>query len=226
LRAARNELARLAVAEERLRFARDLHDLLGHSLSLIALKSELAGQLATTAPERAAAEMRDVEGVARTALHEVREAVAGYRQPSLASELRDAREILTAADIACAYDGASVSVPAAVEAVLAWTVREGVTNVIRHSRARHCTIRVTNEDGHAGVEVIDDGAGAPAVSASAPSAGGSSGNGLAGLAERVAALDGRCEAGSRPEGGFRLSVVLPVGRTMGAVPSVQVGGFQ
>src|SRR5215208_2344756 len=101
LRTAREELARLAVAEERLSFARDLHDLLGHSLSLITLKSELAGRLLPTAPEKAATEVRDIEGVARRALREVREAVAGYRQPTLDRELEHAREILEAAGIAC-----------------------------------------------------------------------------------------------------------------------------
>ena len=104
LRAAREELARRAVAEERLRFARDLHDLLGHSLSLITLKSELAGRLLPAAPERAATEVREVEQVARRALREVREAVAGYRQPTLGEELIGARELLAAAGIACRID--------------------------------------------------------------------------------------------------------------------------
>lgn len=122
LRVARGELARLAVAEERLRFARDLHDLLGHSLSLIALKSELAGQLAGQAPDRAVAEMRDVESVARTALREVREAVAGYRQPTLASELAAAVEILAAAGISFSWEGDSGNLPPRIEAALAWPV--------------------------------------------------------------------------------------------------------
>ena len=97
LRAAREELARRAVAEERLRFARDLHDLLGHSLSLITLKNELAGKLLPAAPERAATEIKEAEQVARRALREVREAVAGYRQPTLGEELIGAREMLAAA---------------------------------------------------------------------------------------------------------------------------------
>src|SRR6185437_1812303 len=140
LRRARQELAQLAVTEERLRFARDLHDLLGHTLSLIALKSELAGRLVRLAPERAAVEIGDVEAAARQALYEVREAVAGYRQPTLAGELQAAHEMLDAAGIVLTLDAAPAPLPlrSTVEGMLAWTVREGVTNVIRHSRARHC----------------------------------------------------------------------------------------
>ncbi|MDQ2743770.1 MAG: sensor histidine kinase [Chloroflexota bacterium] len=201
LQHARAEIARLAVSEERLRFARDLHDLLGHSLSLIALKSELAARLATGSP-RAAAEMRDIEQAARAALQEVREAVAGYRQPTLASELQGAGEILTAAGIRFDYKGETVVLPAAQEAALSWVVREGVTNVIKHSKARHCTIRIRAEAGRIECEVIDDGPGP-----STPGAG----SGLPGLAERVEALGGQCEAG-RIQGGFRLAVSLPADR--------------
>jgi two-component system sensor histidine kinase DesK len=207
LRAAREEVARLAVAEERLRIARDLHDLLGHSLSLIALKSELAARLSLVAPERAAAEIEDVEGVARKALQEMREAVAAYRQPTLASELSGANELLSAAGIGYTYLGMEVSsirmLPAA-EAALAWAVREGVTNVIRHSRAQHCVIRLSREDNRVCLEVRDDGHGTGEMARR--------GNGLAGLKERVAALGGQCEAGHYYEenGGFRLAVTLPL----------------
>ncbi len=211
LRAAREENARLAVAEavaeERLRFARDLHDLLGHSLSLIVLKSELAGRLQRVDAERATGEIRDVEGVAREALREVREAVAGYRQPTLATELPGARIMLAAAGIACDVDDAAGDLPPAIDAILAWTVREGVTNVIRHSHARHCTIRVTCADDMASVAVADDGSG---VRTLIPDATGNSGSGLAGLAERAAAHGGGCEAATRAGGGFRLFVSLPV----------------
>ncbi len=211
LRAAREEIARLAVSEERLRFARDLHDLLGHSLSLIVLKSELAGRLAEAAPDRAVAEIRDVEGVARAALREVREAVAGYRQPSLADELGGAREMLGAAGIAYWVDAAPGGLPAAPEAVLAWAVREGVTNVIRHSRATQCVIRLTRDDEGAGVEVADDGQGAAADA--------SPGSGLRGLVERVAAQGGDFAAGPEPAGGYRLRVRLPLGLAKGGDPS-------
>ena len=192
LRAAREELARLAVAEERLRFARDLHDLLGHSLSLITLKSELAGRLAHRMRARAAARSRDVERVARRALREVREAVAGYRRPALGEELAGVRDMLTAAGIETRIDATAGPLPPAIDAVLAWTVREGATNVIRHSRARHCEIRVTREDGNVRAEVIDDGRGD-----GRPRRREAAGSGLSGLAERVAELDGADGRGSR-----------------------------
>jgi two-component system sensor histidine kinase DesK len=211
LQVAREEIARLAVEAERLRFARDLHDLLGHDLARIALQSEVAEALAPTAVDQAIAVMREVGSVARTALHEVRAAVAGYRQPTLASELRGAGELLAAAGIAYRCEDDRVPLPPAVEATLAWAVREGVTNVVKHSRARNCTIRVTNTGGFAGVEVIDDGHGA-SMDGSQPSPSVSGGSGLAGLAERAAALGGRCEAGPFPGGGFSLSVILPVSK--------------
>ena len=213
LREAQREIARLAVAEERLRFARDLHDLLGHSLSSIALKSELAGRLLPAAPERAAAEVRDVEGVARRALREVREAVAGYRRPTLDEELAGAREMLGAAGIVCRVERGAGDLPPATDAVLAWAVREGVTNVIRHSRAERCEIRVTQEDRTVRVEVRDDGRGRPPER---PENGAAPGSGLSGLAERVAAGGGDIEAGPLPGGGFRLSARLPVRGDEGA----------
>src|SRR5262249_47157448 len=205
-----------AVAEERLRIARDLHDLLGQNLSLIALKSELAGRLLATAPERAAAEIGDVERGARTALHEVREAVAGYRQPTLASELHSARDVLAAAGIAYHAEGNGAEVgmlPAPIDAAMAWTVREGITNVVRHSRTRQCEVRVTRVGGEARVEVTDDGPGLVAVASSQPPLVPTStgpGNGLRGLAERVSALGGRFEAGPLAGGGFRLAVAMPL----------------
>lgn len=209
LRVAREEMAAAAaVAEERLRIARDLHDLLGHSLTLIALKSELAGRLALQSPERAASEIRDIESAARTALAEVREAIADYRQSTLASELAGARELLAAAGIAYHYEGeesARLDLPAPVEAALAWTVREGVTNVIRHSHARHCVIRLTHDATEVAVEIEDDGVGAPTTDAD-----GTSGSGLRGLAQRVAAIGGRYKAGPRADGGFHLAVYAPI----------------
>ena len=136
LNEARAELADMAVAEERERFARDLHDLLGHSLSVIALKAELAGRLLADGPHDAANEVAEVEQVARTALREVREAVSGYHQPTLEGELAGARMALSAAGIEADVEEARVRLDPAVEAVLAWTVREGATNVIRHSGAQ------------------------------------------------------------------------------------------
>lgn len=205
LNQAREELARLAVTEERLRFARDLHDLLGHSLSVIALKSELAGRLIAVAPDRAADELRDVEAVARKALHEVREAVAGYRQPTLDEELRGGREILAATGISLRIERNRLELPAPVEATLAWLVREGVTNVIRHSRAQRCTVAINARDGGVAIKISDDGEGATRD--------GSGGSGLLGIAERISALGGRFDAGPCPTGGFQLAAWVPLVET-------------
>jgi two-component system, NarL family, sensor histidine kinase DesK len=206
LRAARKEIERLAVTAERLRIARDLHDLLGHNLSLIALKSELARRLVSVAPERAAIEIGDIEQVARTTLQEVREAVASYRQPALASELEAAQEILAAAGIIYKYQGREqmlTGIPPAAEAILSWAVREGVTNVIKHSRAQHCMIALTRDEHTIGIEIADDGRALSSVN-------GDAGNGLRGLAERTKSFDGRFEAASRTNGGFRLAITLPL----------------
>jgi len=197
---AREELARLAVSEERARFARDLHDLLGHSLSVIAVKAELAERLLARDPARAAEHVADVKTVAREALGEVRDAVSGYRRPTISSELEGARMALEAAGIEAQLEAEEVELPADVEAVLAWAVREGTTNIVRHSGARSCRIAV--RPGAAGVtaEVVDDGElGAPA----------GTGNGLAGLRERAAGVAGSVEAGPVPGGGFRLCVTVP-----------------
>lgn len=203
LRLAREEMARLAVAEERLRFARDLHDLLGHSLSVIVLKSELAGRLAATAPERAAREVRDIERVARDALHEVREAVSGYRQAGLAQELEGTRLALRAAGMSVRIQQAAGALPTPVDSVLAWTLREATTNVIRHSRARRVWIRLDEHEDRARLEVLDDGIGGQADG---------DGSGLRGLRERVLARDGTVEFGARGEGGFRVVVSVPLNR--------------
>jgi len=197
---AREQIARLAVGEERLRFARDLHDLLGHSLSVIALKSELAGRLINRSPELAAREVQDIEKVTRDALREVREAVSWYRQPTLAAELAGAREALTAAGIEFRSEQDDATLPPAIESVIAWAVREGVTNVMRHSQAKRCAIRIINRDGHATVDVVDDGRGG------LPDAG----SGLRGLEERVRERGGTLTAEPMPHEGFRLRVTLPL----------------
>jgi two-component system, NarL family, sensor histidine kinase DesK len=203
LRRAREELARAAVNEERLRFARDLHDLLGRSLSTIVLKSELAGRLASRAPDRAAAEIADVERTAREALQHVRAAVVGYRRPSLTDELAAARELLVAAGIEARIDSLPAALPPAADGLLGWAVREGVTNVVRHSRARSCTIRVARRADLATAEIVDDGSG---------NGGGidAGGCGLAGLIERAAAEGGHVHAGPLTGGGFRLAVDVPL----------------
>ncbi len=210
---ARAELAKTAVAAERERFARDLHDLLGHSLSVIAIKAELAGRLLPGDAERAGREVADVEQVARQALSEVRQAVSDYRRPTLDGELEGARMALSAAGIDAEFDRASATLDPEVEAVLAWTVREGATNVIRHSGARHCRVLVRADDGDAGVEVLDDG---PASAPVDVAANGHAGNGIAGLRERAERLRGRIEAGRRADGAaIRLAVSVP---TTGAKP--------
>ena len=202
LQRTREELARLAVSEERLRIARDLHDLLGHSLSVISLKTELAHRLVQAEPERAAAELRDIQAVTRDALAGVREAVRGYRRPSLAQELEGARMALRAAGIDCELGESGVELPADVDAVFAWAVREGATNVIRHSGAQHCAIRVAADHDRAAVEIDDDGTGS--------AVGGESGSGLNGLRERAQRLRGELEVGARPGGGFRLRLSVPL----------------
>jgi two-component system, NarL family, sensor histidine kinase DesK len=209
LNATRSELARRAAMEERLRMARDLHDLLGHTLSLITLKSELAGRLIGKDSARAAQEIQEVERVARQALYEVREAVAGYRQPTLLTELDGARELLAAAGITCVVEQRTGPMPPDLDAVFAWTVREGVTNVIRHSRARQCTIRLKREDGTVWAEIINDGYREPDQN----QARAQPGSGLSGLAERVTARGGQMEASpllSAVIPSFRLLVELPM----------------
>jgi two-component system sensor histidine kinase DesK len=207
LQGAREQLARQAVIEERLRMARDLHDLLGHTLSLITLKSELAGRLLEKDPHTATQEIHEVERVARQALRDVREAVAGYRQHSLRGELDASRQILEAAGIECTIEYEAQSLPPHTDAVLGWVVREGVTNVIRHSRAKHCLIHIYSSDDTVRAEISNDG------DTRKESTTVEWGSGLSGLAERVANEGGQLEArtGSMPDGpGFRLQVEIPM----------------
>ncbi|GAB3674052.1 hypothetical protein GCM10027589_44000 [Actinocorallia lasiicapitis] len=195
LREARAEVARLAASEERLRIARDLHDLLGHSLSLIVLKSELAARLAVKDPAKAELEVRDINKVAREALADVRETVSGYRQRTLAEELDSCRAVLAAAGITPTVRTSGTPLPAEQDALFAWVVREAVTNVVRHSQAATCTIEVAGSVAH----IADDGGGA---------AGFTPGNGLTGLRERVESTGGTVVAGPRPGGGFAVKVSL------------------
>ncbi len=206
LRRLRDERARLAVAEERMRIARDLHDLLGHTLSLIAVKTELAARLIGRDPGRAEAELADVQQVTRDALAEVREAVHGYRREGLSEALASARTTLAAAGVDCRVDGDLSSLPIQVESVFGWAVREAATNVVRHSDARHCVIRLHRGRDDVSLEVDDDGRPGPAGA-------GGGGSGLAGLAERAHDLDGTFEAAARPAGGFRLRLRVPVRAT-------------
>jgi len=201
LRAAQEEIARLAVVEERLRIARDVHDLLGHSLSVVALKADLAGRLLPGDPGRAAAEITDVQQVARRALREVREAVAGYRRLRLDEELARARAALEAAGIGCVFTRMPDELPPEADSVLSWAVREAVTNVLRHSRARTCQIQIAQRQDRVEAVIEDDGVGEGSA--------GPDGSGLAGLGERLQAAGGDVEAGPRPGGGFRVVAWLP-----------------
>ncbi|MFJ9537846.1 sensor histidine kinase [Streptomyces sp. NPDC101225] len=207
LRKARATVAQLAANEERLRLARDLHDLLGHSLSLITLKSELAGRMLPDHPGKAAQQVADIEQVSRQALVDVREAVTGYRRPRLAAEIAGAQVALTAAGIVADVPGEPDldGVPEESEAALAWALREAVTNVVRHSGAGRCTVEVLKRhtlDGHMlELSVEDDGSGG---------SGKDPGNGLTGLTERLEKAGGTLEAG-RAGRGFRLVARVPAG---------------
>jgi two-component system sensor histidine kinase DesK len=201
LQESRRERARLAVADERDRIARDLHDLVGHSLSVIAVKTELARRLVTVDPVKAEKELADIDTVVRRALSEVRQAVTNYRQPTLAGELASARRAAASAGIDCRVESPDTwSLPAPVDCALAWTVREGVTNVLRHSRASNCTIKLSLVDCMAEVAITDDGVG--------PSSD-SRGNGLIGLAERAEALGGSLTSGPSGSSGFCVRVRVP-----------------
>jgi len=199
LRAARAEVAQHATDRERSRIARDLHDLLGHSLSLITLKGELATRLL---PEGAPGvdEVRDMLGLSREALQQVRDAVSGYRQPTLATELMAARVALRAAGMDLEVQQDVGALDRETEAVLGWVIREGCTNVIRHSGAKHCRIHLTRNPGELKIEVANDGWRVPQVPA---------GNGLRGLEERLSALGGTLDAFALPTAGFRLVATVP-----------------
>ncbi|WP_240151978.1 histidine kinase [Streptomyces mobaraensis] len=209
---ARTVQARLAVAEERLRFGRDMHDVLGRNLTVIALKSELAAELARRGSPAALEQMAEVQRVARDAQRDMRELVRGYRRADLHTELAGARGVLGAARIACRVNDASGdALPDAVQSVLAWVVREGTTNVLRHADARRCTIRLRVAGPLAVLEMENDGAlGGTGDSRDTDGTGGTGGTGLAGLRERVRALGGTVEAGHRARGVFRLTVVVPL----------------
>ncbi|MDO0927949.1 sensor histidine kinase [Streptomyces sp. TG1A-8] len=206
LRAAREELARRAVAEERLRFSRDLHDLLGHTLSVIVVKSEAARRLAQRDLDAALAQIGDIESVGRQALTEIREAVTGYREGSLATELARARSALSAAGTRTEVRQSGTPLAPQTEALFGWVVREAVTNVVRHSDATHCGITVTSSTERARLTVTDNGTG-KAVTRPREGIGGT---GLAGLTERLAAAGGSLTAGPSPRGGFTVTAELPV----------------
>lgn len=212
LRAAREQIADLAAAEaisaERLRFARDLHDLLGHSLSLIALKSELTGRLLGVSPNQARKEVQDIEATAREALREVRQAVLNYRQPTLLEELIGAKEMLAAAEIDSEIECAKDAIPAQIDVVLAWVVREAVTNVIRHANATYCRIRITSLGDEVKAQVVNDGCKPDRTLPRLPSTAG--GSGLASIADRVQEVHGKLDVHPCTDGRFSLSISIPI----------------
>ena len=206
LRTARAEIAQHAADQERSRIARDLHDLLGHNLSLITLKGELATRLL---PEGAHGidEVRDMLGLSRQALQQVREAVSGYRKPTLATELMAAKVALQAAGVEFEVKQDIGAVDRETEAALGWVIREATTNVIRHAGAKHCTITLTGDHRQVRIEVTNDGWRVPQAPA---------GNGLRGLGERISALDGKLDATALPTAGFRLVATVPIRQRMNA----------
>lgn len=199
LLAARDEIARLAINEERLRFARDMHDTLGQSLAMIVLKSELvARNLPANTDESLKQEVYDVVGVARKSLNDVREAVTGYRRPTLPGEISSARAALRSAGIAFVVTDQLGTVPPEKDAVLAWCLREAVTNVVKHSGAARCDLRLSRENGQVVMSVTDDGRGASKVTG---------GSGIPGMRERVELAGGTVDV--RGEGGMHLLVKVP-----------------
>src|SRR5215472_6453926 len=163
LRLANDEIEHLAKVAERERIARDLHDVLGHTLSLITLKSELAGKLIDRDPVQARAEIRDVEQTARQALADVRQAIGGYRSKGLDAEIRQARSTLETAGVQVDVQSSRLELPATQESVLALSLREAVTNVVRHAQASHCSLRLERLNGNLRLEVHDDGCGGAIV---------------------------------------------------------------
>ncbi|MFH8836154.1 sensor histidine kinase [Streptomyces sp. NPDC017868] len=201
LRATREELATAAVEKERLRFSRDLHDLLGHTLSVIVVKSEVVRRLAPHDLDAALVQVADIESVGRQALTEIREAVTGYREGSLATELDRARDALSTAGIEPVVRRSGPLLEPQTEALLSWVVRESATNAVRHSGASRCEIDLSGTAERVRLTVTDDGRG-PADA--------TPGSGLRGLRERVAAAGGTLDSGPAPRGGFRVTAELPV----------------
>lgn len=204
--AAREIQARLAVAEERLRFSRDMHDVIGRNLAVIALKSELAVQLARRGSEAAVDQMAEVQRIAQESQREVREVVRGYREADLHTELVGARGVLSAAGIDCRIeDAGSDRLPVPVQSALAWVVREATTNVLRHAEATRCAVRLRVMDAGARTVLVIENDG---VRPTGPAPAGKGGSGLAGLRERLAVLGGTLTAGPGDRGTFRVTAEI------------------
>ncbi|WP_051764194.1 sensor histidine kinase [Saccharothrix syringae] len=214
---ARQTAEALAVAEERLRFAADLHDIQGHHLQAIALKAELAERLVGRDDERARRHAAEAAELARTALRETRDVVQGYRRASLGTEITNAVGVLRAAGIEAVVAGDAADVPPPLQPLFGALVREGTTNVLRHSRARRCDVAIDVVGGQVSVRLRNDGVRSDdAAEAGSGGSDGFGGSGLAGLRERFAAVGGRVDAGRAAAGSFEL-----VGRA--AVPLVGAG---
>jgi len=199
LRKANEEIENLAKVAERERIARDLHDVLGHTLSVITLKSELAGKLVDRDPQRAEKEIREVEQISRQALSDVRDAIRGYRSQGLVAELAQAKTTLETAGLTVQCDAATtVKLPAVQESVLSLAVREAVTNVVRHAQARTCRMRLEQQNGSCRFEIHDDGCGSS----------NGEGDGLRGMRERVEMLGGTLDRST--EAGTTITITLPL----------------
>lgn len=200
--ASQSEVRVMAAAAERERIARDLHDLLGHTLTVVAVKADLAARLVEVDPARARIEMQDLQATARTALADIRSAVTGMRRVVLGAELAQARNALAAVDTTLAITGPDATLPALIEETLAMLLREGATNVVRHARASRCEVTIDVEPHEVRFTLSDDGVGGPIRE----------GNGLAGMRARVAAAGGTLDVtGGRTGGqGTRIEAILPI----------------
>src|ERR1700722_7641104 len=203
---AHEEIEHLATLAERERIARDLHDVLGHTLSVIILKSELAGKLMDRDPQRAGNEIREVEQISRQALSEVRDAIRGYRSKGLSAELAQAKSTLETAGVAVKCETTRLELPALHEGVLSMAVREAVTNVVRHAHARSCILRLAQQNGSCHLEIEDDGCGGIVAE----------GNGLRGMRERVEMLGGTLKRDSHAGTKIIIAVPLKVSQKSGS----------
>ncbi|WP_166980024.1 sensor histidine kinase [Paramicrobacterium fandaimingii] len=199
LRATRRRLAGLAVAEERQRFSRDLHDLLGHTLSVIVVKAEAIRRLAASDPDAVVGHARGIENVGRTALADVRQTVAGYRELTLEHELAGAVEAMRDAAVSAETSSPTPPLSPQVDSLFAWVVREATTNVLRHANATRCTVRITSDDAGDTMEIADNGHGAVAAEW---------GSGIRGMRERAERIGGTLDIRSDARG-FALTVSVP-----------------
>lgn len=196
--ASQGEVRVMAAAAERERIARDLHDLLGHTLTVVAVKADLAARLVDLDPARARAEMQDLQVTARTALADIRSAVTGMRRVALGAEVAQARNALAAVETTLAVSGPDAALPALVEETLAMLLREGATNVVRHAHASKCEVVIDVAPEAVHFTLSDDGVGGEIRE----------GNGLAGMRARVAAVGGTLEV--KGGNGMRIEAVLPL----------------